>query len=101
MKNSDIEQIVQENYFFILNLAEEQGIIKSYIDLDIEEGGHYPKFYNEKHIDIVKSAIRLYLSKNKDYKLTNKIQLFNDYQKQEILKNCSQELKNTYVKFSP
>ena len=92
---SEIELIVEENYLLILKLAEKQALIESYVNLDIEEGGHYPKFYNKKHIDIVKSAIRLYLLKNKGLKSISEITIFNDYQKQEILKICSQELNKS------
>ena len=91
---STIKKIIEVNYGSILNLAENEGIISSYINLDIEEGGHYPRFFHNKHIQIVKSAIRDYVVNNSDLKIENETCLFQDYQKQEILRNSITKLQN-------
>lgn len=75
-------------------MAENEQIISSYVNLDIEEGGHYPRFFNNKHIQIVKSVIRDYVVNNSDLKIENTSCLFRDFQKQAILKNSITKLKN-------
>jgi hypothetical protein len=75
-------------------LAESKGIISSYVNLDIEDGGNYPRFFHNKHIQIVKSAIRDYVVNNSDLKIENDSCIFRDYQKQEILRNSITKLQN-------
>jgi hypothetical protein len=91
---STITKIIEENYNSILNLAENERIISSYVNLDIEEGGHYPRFFHRKHIQIVKSAIRNYITDNPNLKIENDTYLFSNFQKQEILRNCITMLKD-------
>ena len=75
-------------------MAENERIISSYVNLDIEEGGHYPRFFHRKHIQIVKSAIRNYITDNPNLKIENDTYLFSNFQKQEILRNCITMLKD-------
>lgn len=91
---STITKIIEKNHNSILNLAENERIISSYVNLDIEEGGHYPRFFHNKHIQIVKSAIRDYIKNNPDLKIENDTYLLRDYQKQEILRNITAKLKD-------
>jgi hypothetical protein len=97
IKESTIEKIVEENYHSFLSLAEKEGIIQSYVDLDIEEGGHYPRFYYNKHIQIIKSTIRIYITNTPNLKIKNDELLLNDNQKQEILNNSITKLKASFA----
>jgi hypothetical protein len=91
---STIKKIIEENYISILNLAEKERIISSYVNLDIEEGGHYPRFFHNKHIQTVKYAISDYVENNSDLKIENDNYLLRDYQKQDILRNSITKLQN-------
>ena len=94
IQESTIKNIIEDNYISILKLAENERIISSYANLDIEEGGYYPRFFHNKHIQIVKSAIRDYVVNNSDLKIENDKCLFRDYQKKEILRNSITKLQN-------
>jgi hypothetical protein len=94
ISESIIETIIEENYISILKLAENDRIICTYLNLNIEEGGHYPRYFHNSHTQIVKSAIRNYILNNTNLKIEDTNYLLLDYQKQEILQMCIQALKS-------